>query len=172
MVLFPAADNLSDLADRAVRNYLLYLVGVLTYAALVRDRYLRARAFAGCDHRVGLRQGWRERLFTENAAHAGLGRRDHHVMLLVHPARRHADDVQLFLLQHLAVVPVAVPALHVEAFACGLQSCRVRVRDRRQVDLLHAQVDRVQAVAVIAAACVADDAGSVSCHVNSSSLTI
>ena len=138
----------------------------------MRDGYLHTGAVAGCDHGVGLRQCWREGFFAEDAAHAGLGSGDDHVVFLVQPARRDADDVQLLLCQHLAVVLIAVCGVHAEALAGGGQTFGVGVGDGDKVDFFHAQVDGVEAVAVVAAAGMADDTGSVCCHVNSSSLTI
>ena len=104
--------------------------------------------------------------------HAGLGGGDDHVIFLVHPARRDTDDVQLLLLEHIAVVLIAAIAVHTEAFARGGQAFWVGIGDGDQVDLVHSQINSVQIVAVVAATGMADDSCSVSCHVNSSSLTM
>ena len=93
-------------------------------------------------------------------------------MVLVQPAHGDADNIQLLFSQHPVIVLVAIGGVDIEALAGRGQSVGIGVGDGNQFDLLHAQVDDIQAVAVVAAPGVADDTGSIRCHVNSSLLVI
>ena len=145
-------------ADNPFVNQLLavLLVGI---GAPVRHRGPDAVLPAGRQKRVGLAQRGRQGLLDKHAAHPGLGAGDDHAGVAVGHPRTHADQIQVFLGEHPAVIGVEPPGSR--AFAAGGAALGIGVGHSDQVHLLQVPVNGFQAVAVVADTGAPDDSGLV-----------
>ena len=110
---------------------------------------------------VGFARGADIRFFDVDSAYSRLDGVFEHLMVLVCVTRADGDDVRTRFLQKRAVVGVRLGCG--EPFLCGSEACGVGVRDGDDVGSGFMEPEGVEAMTVVAASGVSDDADAEGC---------